>query len=131
MKKILWIACAFLLLVACTNDTKLSDAYDEHTLEEKSLDAVTIFLEGEYEKLRAMGDDNFKKELTDEALDEAKKTIEPAGAWQAITEVNIFGLKKDDTDYGVAVLKVEFEKGSHVFTVVFLPESVVTGFFVK
>lgn len=131
MKKILWIACALLLLVACTNDTKLSDAYDEHTLEEKSLDAVTIFLEGEYEKLRAMGDENFKKALTDEALGEAKKVIEPAGTWEAITEVNIFGLNKDDTDYGVAVLKVEFEKGSHVFTVVFLPESVVTGFFVK
>lgn len=131
MKKILWIICALLLLVACTNDTKLSDAFDERTLEEKSLDAVTIFLEGEYEKLRAMGDEQFKKALTDEALGEAKKAIEPAGKWKDITEINISGLKQDDTDYGVAVVKVEFEKGSHVFTVVFLPESVVTGFFVK
>ena len=131
MKKTLWIICALLLLVACTNDTKLSDAYDERTLEEKSLDAVTAFLEGEYGTLRAMGDEQFKKALTDEVLDEAKKVIEPAGTWKAITEINLSGLKKDDTDYGVAVVKLEFEKGSHVFTVVFLPESVVTGFFVK
>ena len=131
MKKLLWITCALLLLVACTNDTKLSDAYDEETLEAKSVDAVTAFLEGAYGTLRTMGDDNFKKALTDEALDGAKKVIEPAGKWIDISELEISGLKKDDTDYAVAVLKVHFEKGSHVFTVIFAPESVVTGFFVK
>lgn len=131
MKKLLCITCALLLLVACTNDAKLSDAYDQDVLEKKGREAVTAFVNGEYETLRAMGDDNFKAALTDEVLDGAKKVIEPVGKWIDISEVEVSGLKKDDTDYGVAVVKAEFEKGSHVFTVVFVPESVVTGFFVK
>lgn len=135
-RKCIWtvlvMVFAAFCLTACSS-TKLAEGFDETKVKEEAQKAVDFLIAGEYEECVAMMDANMQAALSAETLAANVEDMNgKTGAFQEYKSVAVVGQKDaEGTDYAVAVIVADFEKGKVTYNVSFNQEMEVIGLWMK
>ena len=127
----LLVLTAVMLLTGCAKGAKLSDKFDEETVKAEAMKAVEYFNERNYASILAMGSEEFKKALTEEAFAQAVDPyLDKNGAFMKITKTAILGNKDEETgeEYGGVG---KYENGKIQFVISFDEEMKLVQFVIR
>ena len=130
----LLVLTAVMLLTGCAKGAKLSDKFDEETVKAEAMKAVEYFNERNYASILAMGSEEFKKALTEEAFAQAVDPyLDKNGAFMKITKTAILGNKDEETgeEYGGVVVVGKYENEKIHFVISFDEEMKLVQFVIR
>lgn len=130
----LLVLTAVMLLTGCAKGAKLSDKFDEETVKAEAMKAVEYFNERDYASILAMGSEEFKKALTEEAFAQAVDPyLDKNGAFMKITKTAVLGNKDEETgeEYGGVVMVGKYENGKIQFVISFDEEMKLVQFVIR
>lgn len=129
---ILVIILGITLLTACS-EPELSEGFEREEIEAKGKEVIDIVNRGDGEALLEMSDDRMREALDEATMDEMFSTIEEAGEFKEIQDVQIAGNEDTETeeDFGVAVIKAKYQEESYVYTITFTKDKKLAGLFYK
>lgn len=120
------------LLTACS-EPELSEGFEREEIEAKGEQVIDIVNRGDGEALLEMSDDRMREALDEATMDGMFSTIEEAGEFKEIEDVQIAGNEDTETeeDFGVAVIKAKYQEESYVYTITFTKDMKLAGLFYK
>lgn len=130
LRKYIYILLASLLLTACSTSTGV---FDEEKCIETAETAITLFIDGEYEKFKENSVEEVKTGFTDELLEQVdSEVIKPSGEFVEFTKHKITETKdKDKNPLAGVQVHTKFKEITRIFTVVLDENYKISGFFVK
>lgn len=130
----LLVLMAVMLLTGCAKGAKLSDKFDEETVKAEAMKAVEYFNERDYAAILAMGSEEFKEALTEEAFAQAVDPyLDKNGTFMKITKTAVLGNKDEETgkEYGGVVMVGKYEDGKIQFVISFDEEMKLVQFVIR
>lgn len=126
-------AASVFLLAGCSSGTKLSGDFDQEKVKAAAQEAIDHLVAGEYEECVGLMGEEMQAAISAEVLATNMETMTgQKGAFQEYKSSSVIGqTDKDGTEYAVAVVVADFEKGNITFTVSFDKEMKIMGFWMK
>ncbi len=128
------ILTAALLLTGCAKGAKLSEKFDEETVKAEAMKAVEYFNQRDYASILAMGSEELKAALTEEAFAQAVDPyLDKNGAFMEITKTAVMGNTDKETgdEYGGVVMVGKYENGKIQFVISFDEEMKLVQFVIR
>lgn len=108
----LFLSLIGLTLVGCSSIGRLPATFDATVVEETAAEVVELINYNDGEAIRAMGTEELREALTDEALAPVFSAISAKGEFQGITKTQLGGTKdQSNNEYAVAVLTAKYAGG--------------------
>lgn len=125
---ILVLIVSFSLLVGCSN-IRLSEDFDEDQVKEEAMEIIEIVNNKDTEALLDKSNVQMKRALDEDTVDEMYEAIDEGGGFKEIREIEIGGNKDKETEeeYGVAVIKAEYENKNFIYTILFTKQMKLAG----
>ena len=128
------LVAAVLFLTACSGGSKLSEKFDEETVKAEAMKAVEFFNERDYASILAMGSEEFKEALSEDAFAQAGDPyLDKCGTFMEITKTTVLGNTNKETgeEYGGVVMVGKYEDGKIQFVISFDEEMKMVQFVIR
>lgn len=97
------------LLAGCKTGGKLADSYNEETVKQQALEDIELAETRDYDAWYARFSTEVQENLTEESYNAYLEILDERGAFKEFGDSTIFGQKKDEVDYAVAIVMAEHE----------------------
>lgn len=131
---IMLISIMALMLAGCGESAKLSEDFDESTVESSAKNVIELLNAKDYDGAVQTFNDEMKTALPAETLEKSVSgVIEAAGSFDEFGSCSVIGQKADnsDEDMAVAVIAAKYSKSSVTYTISFDKDMQVAGLYLK
>lgn len=124
---------SLVFLTAC-GAPKLPAGLDEGKIEGEAKKIITLLNEkneANNDVIREMGTDKLKVSFTDDIFAQVYGLIDEVGEFKELGDHKILGSEEDEKEYGVAVIRADYENGRIVFSISFDTDMKLAGIFLQ
>ncbi len=124
---------SLVFLTAC-GATKLPAGLEEEKIEGEAKKIIALLNEkneANNDVIREMGTDQLKESFTDDIFAQVYGYITEAGEFTELGDSKILGSEEDEKEFGVAIIRANYENGRIVFSISFDTDMKLAGIFLQ